>query len=210
MIVSGSNVERFRFGGKQARSYYVTRAYPQHYLNAQLIYRLQEVKTFPTLKHLSQVATTIPIVQPHVVAFTEQNTICSSVKGGFTIVPPASVPLTLTSLVGFADFRNATRSLVAPAQLTIFFGGLVYVHDDVSLEKAQSIMLLAGNGSSASRSKTVPSAEIQASITLNTRPTPVNDFNGSKRSSMLSFFAVPSNKNQRRVKSVGAYYTSIR
>ncbi|XP_030541154.1 protein TIFY 6B-like isoform X2 [Rhodamnia argentea] len=210
MTVSRLDVERNRFGDKQAGSYYVTGANPQQYLNAQPISRPQEARTFPSPKHLSQVATKTPVVQSHVAASSEQNVICSSVKGGFTFVPPASVPPTSTSLVGFTDSRNATRSSAAPAQMTIFFGGSVYVYDDVSPEKARAIMLLAGNCSSASLSKTVPSAQIPPPITPITRPVPVDDLNGSGRSSMLSFSAVPSNGDQRRVKSVGAYDSSIR
>ncbi|XP_030472951.1 protein TIFY 6B-like isoform X1 [Syzygium oleosum] len=214
MTTSRLDVETNRFGDKQAGSYYVTTAYPQRHLNAQAISRPQEARTFPSPKHLSQVATNTPVLQSHVAASTEQNVICSSVKppslGGFTFVPPASVPLTSTSLVGFTDSRNATRSPAAPAQLTIFFGGSVYVYDDVSPEKARAIMLLAGNGSSATGSKTVPLTQIQAPIAPITRPGPVDDFNGSGRSSMLSFSAVPSNVDQRRVKTLGAYDTPIR
>lgn len=71
-------------------------------------------------------------------------------------------------------------------------------------------MLLAGNGSSATGSKTVPSTQIQAPIAPITGPVPVDDLNGSGRSSMLSFSAVPSNVDQRRVKTLGAYDTPIR
>lgn len=70
-------------------------------------------------------------------------------------------------------------------------------------------MSLAGNGSSASWSKNVPSTQIQAPIAAINRHVPVDDLNGSGRSSMLSFSAVPSNVDQR-VKSVGAYDMSIR
>ncbi|KAF8014537.1 hypothetical protein BT93_H0375 [Corymbia citriodora subsp. variegata] len=216
MTVSRLDVERTRFGDKQAGSYYVTTAYPQRHLNPQPICRPQEARTFPSPKHLSQVATGTPVLQSHVsAASTEQNMICSSAKplslGGFKFVPPASVPQTSTSLVGFTDSRNAPRSPAAPAQLTIFFGGSVYVFDDVTPEKARTIMLLAGNGSSASRPKTIPSTQIQAPIAPITRPVPVDDLNGSGRSSMLSFSSsVPSNVDQRRVKSAGAFEASVR
>lgn len=54
---------------------------------------------------------------------------------------PCSSPV-----VGTTDLRNASKISGAPAQLTIFYNGSVCAYDNVSADKAQAIMLLAGNG----------------------------------------------------------------
>lgn len=42
--------------------------------------------------------------------------------------------------------RDVSKAACAPAQLTIFYGGVVNVYDDISTEKAQAIVFLARNG----------------------------------------------------------------
>ncbi|XP_022841492.1 protein TIFY 6B-like isoform X2 [Olea europaea var. sylvestris] len=77
-------------------------------------------------------------------------------------VPPNS------SVVDTSGLRSASKTSGAPAQLTIFYSGSVCVYDNVSPEKAQAIMLLAGNGFPMTSRTTVPAAPspIKAPVTL--------------------------------------------
>ncbi|XP_010256256.1 PREDICTED: protein TIFY 3-like [Nelumbo nucifera] len=56
------------------------------------------------------------------------------------------------------SFNKSTSNL--KAQLTIFYSGLIYVFDDVPLDKAQAIMLLAGESSSPNLIKAQTSAKL--------------------------------------------------
>ncbi|XP_051117030.1 protein TIFY 6B-like isoform X2 [Andrographis paniculata] len=53
-------------------------------------------------------------------------------------------------LVGFPHDHEVIDAAAAAAQLTIFYDGSVCVYDNISRDKAEAIMLLAGNGTSAS------------------------------------------------------------
>nr|ATB56304.1 TIFY6B [Salvia miltiorrhiza] len=66
-------------------------------------------------------------------------------------------------VVGTTDLRNSSKSSGTPAQLTIFYNGSVCVYDNVSADKAQAIMLLAGNGPPVASSAPAPAAPVQAS-----------------------------------------------
>lgn len=60
------------------------------------------------------------------------------------------IPLTylppIASVVGTSKQWFHSKASAAPAQLTIFYAGKVNVFDEISPEKAQAIILLAGNG----------------------------------------------------------------
>ncbi|XP_042963818.1 protein TIFY 6B-like isoform X3 [Carya illinoinensis] len=89
-----------------------------------------------------------------------QNVVGSTIKPQpLRIVAPVSLLPSTDSIVGTTGLRNASKSSGAPAQLTIFYAGSVRVYDDITAEKAQAIMLLAGMGSSPSYHKTLSTAQ---------------------------------------------------
>ncbi|KAK9714315.1 hypothetical protein RND81_06G085900 [Saponaria officinalis] len=78
--------------------------------------------------------------QPMYVPGNASNLVTSAIGGAVT---PANGPV-----VGSTDLRSSPSISSGPCQLTIFYNGSVCVYDHVSPEKAQAIMLLAGNGDS--------------------------------------------------------------
>ncbi|XP_062027395.1 protein TIFY 6B isoform X4 [Rosa rugosa] len=95
----------------------------------------------------------------------QKNMVGSTIKpqplAGVPILTPVSALPSKSSVVGTTDLRNASNSSGVPAQLTIFYAGTVNVYHDISPEKAQAIMLLAGNGSSPAHSKLPSTAQVQ-------------------------------------------------
>ncbi|XP_076921672.1 protein TIFY 7-like [Bidens hawaiensis] len=98
-----------------------------------------------------------------------------------------AVPSIGSFLAGTTEpWYNNSKASCAPAQLTIFYGGMVNVYDDISPEKAQAIMLLAGNGASAS----TPQARVQAQVPVYVNQ-PVNPQTCSAISSPMSVSSHP-------------------
>ncbi|KAF9671287.1 hypothetical protein SADUNF_Sadunf12G0031700 [Salix dunnii] len=118
------------------------------------------------------------------------NSIVSKPLGGVPVLTPPSALPTPSSIIGTTDLRDGAKSSGAPAQLTIFYAGSVCVYDDVSPEKAQAIMFLAGNGgSSGTQNQPISTPQAQAQL----RRPPVGDiFVGNKINTTAPISCIPS------------------
>ncbi|OMO99792.1 Tify [Corchorus olitorius] len=84
--------------------------------------------------------------------------------GGIPVTTPQSVLPTLSSAVGSTESWKSAKASGSPAQMTIFYAGTVNVYDDITPEKAQAIMLLAGNGASMASNVAHPKVQVQTTI----------------------------------------------
>ncbi|KAF7132304.1 hypothetical protein RHSIM_Rhsim09G0091800 [Rhododendron simsii] len=86
--------------------------------------------------------------------------------GGTPIVAPHSISPSLGSVAGTTEPWFNSKSSGAPPQLTIFYAGTVNVYNDISPEKAQAIMFLAGNGSTPASKMAQPRAQAQVPVSI--------------------------------------------
>ncbi|XP_038997092.1 protein TIFY 6B-like [Hibiscus syriacus] len=167
-----------------------------HYSEAHQSHHSRDSRVFPVSGQPNQTITvsmSTPLLQPRL-GSTAQNIVGHTVNpqpftGVPIMAPLVSVVPPSSSIIGTTDLRCAgsAKSSGAPSQLTIFYAGSVFVYDDVSPEKAQAIMLLAGNGS-ATQSKTAPMTQTQ---THDSRPT-ADAFFRNSFCTMSSFSGPPS------------------
>ena len=128
------------------------------------VHRPQDVKTFPVSNQGISVSVNNPFFKNNF-GTNGQNLVGANTKpqllGGIPIATSQSILPTVGS-VGFTEPWNGVKINVAPAQMTIFYAGSVCVYDDITPEKAQAIMLLAGNGTSVAPTVAQPKVQAQA------------------------------------------------
>ncbi|XWS34452.1 hypothetical protein CRYUN_Cryun21dG0039800 [Craigia yunnanensis] len=126
-----------------------------------------DMKMFPVSNQAISVSVSNPFMKNHF-ATTGQNLPVTTMKprllGGIPVTTPHSILPTLGSVGGSIEPWKSVRASGSPTQLTIFYAGTVNVYDDITPEKAQAIMFLAGNGSSMASNVVHPKVQGQTPI----------------------------------------------
>ncbi|XWS69372.1 hypothetical protein CRYUN_Cryun04dG0173400 [Craigia yunnanensis] len=126
-----------------------------------------DVKMFPVSNQAISLSVSNPFMKNHFDT-SGQNLPITTMKpqllGGIPVTTPHMILPTLGSVGGSIESWKNVKASGSPAQLTIFYAGTVNVYDDITPEKAQAIMFLAGNGSSMASNVAHPKVQVQTPI----------------------------------------------
>nr|ALP75903.1 jasmonate ZIM-domain protein [Aquilaria sinensis] len=123
-----------------------------------------EIQMFPVLEQPISVPVSKPIFKNHFAPYN-QNQVANPTKpqlfGGMPVASPHLIPPTVGSVGGSTESPKGVKVSGSPAQLTIFYAGAVCVFEEISPEKAQAIMYLAGNGASVATAIAQPKPQVK-------------------------------------------------
>ncbi|CAN6550075.1 unnamed protein product [Malus baccata var. baccata] len=162
-----------RQGGTQ---FSLTAYHTQHDVHP--VHRPHDAKMISVTSQGISVPMSDPYLKNHF-ATTGQNFSTTTMKhqifGGIPVTAPLSaLPFAGGSIAGITEPWNNVKNSGSPSQLTIFYAGTVNVYDDISPEKAQAMMLLAGNSCSNSSNAAQPKSQVPSAKLAAEDGVPVN------------------------------------